>query len=223
MSKIHTEKRVIHRMIPTEEGVLEQEQVIVPVQANQDPVYRFIKRTFDIVLALVAGAVLLIPMLIVGLLVRIETKGPAIFKQKRLGKHGKEFRIYKFRTMRTEAPSELATREFTDAHKYITRIGKFLRRTSFDELPQLLNIIKGDMSFVGYRPVCVTETKLNGLRKEYGIFAVRPGLTGYAQVQGRDNIDHWTKAALDAEYVSKRSIKMDLWCLVKTFTVIFEG
>lgn len=210
-------------MIPIEEEVLEEARVIVPVQANQDPFYRFVKRTFDITLALIAGAVLLIPMLIVGLLVRLETRGPAIFKQKRLGKNGKEFRIYKFRTMRTEAPSEMATREFTDAHKYITRIGGFLRRTSFDELPQLLNILKGDMSFVGYRPVCVTETNLNSLRKAYGIFAVRPGLTGYAQVQGRDNIDHWTKAELDAEYVSKRSIKLDLWCLMKTFTVIFEG
>ena len=162
-------------------------------------------------------------MLIVSLLIWLESGGPVIFKQLRMGKNEKTFVIYKFRTMRMDAPPEKAAREFENADQYITKVGAFLRRTSIDELPQLLNILKGDMSIVGYRPVCVTETELNALRKQYGVFSVRPGLTGYAQVLGRDNIDYREKAALDAEYVAKRSIKLDLWCIFKTVAVVFTG
>ena len=200
-----------------------KERIAVPVQANGGIFYRTIKRTFDLVVAILGGVLALIPMLAVALLICIESRGPVIFKQMRMGKNGKIFVIYKFRTMRMDAPPELATREFLDSHRYITKVGAFLRRTSIDELPQLFNIIKGDMSLVGYRPVCVTETKLNSLRKDYGVFAVRPGLTGYAQVLGRDNIGYQEKAALDAEYVKNRSIMLDLWCLFKTVAVVFTG
>ena len=131
--------------------------------------------------------------------------------------------IYKFRTMRMDAPPELATRRFRNSDEYITKLGAFLRRTSLDELPQLWNILRGEMSFVGYRPVCLSEEDLNDLRMEYGVFQIRPGLTGYAQIQGRDDLEYRRKAVLDAEYVQRRSFKLDIWCLLKTVTVVFSG
>lgn len=196
---------------------------ITPIAPTRKPLYLFLKRSFDIVAALIAGSVLLLPMCVIALLIKLDSKGPVIFKQDRMGKDGKPFTMYKFRSMRIDAPSELATREFTDLDRYLTRLGKFLRCTSLDELPQLINILNGTMSFVGYRPVCLTEVNLNQLRKEYGVFAARPGLTGLAQVSGRDNLEFEEKAKLDAHYVQNRSIKMDLWCLFKTVVVVFTG
>lgn len=199
------------------------EDTIEPIHLPNRPVYRVIKRAFDIMAASVIGLVLLLPLLLIGIVIRLDSPGPAIFKQARMGKGGKPFMIYKFRTMRIDAPSELATREFENANEYITKVGSFLRRTSIDEIPQLLNILRGEMSFVGYRPVCLTETALNELRKKYGVFAVKPGLTGLAQVCGRDNIDYREKAAIDAEYVKKCSFKLDLRCLLKTVSVVLTG
>lgn len=166
---------------------------------------------------------LLFPLLIVGLAIRLESPGPAIFKQVRMGRGGTKFLIFKFRTMRVDAPNEVATRDLVDPENYITKIGAFLRRTSLDELPQLLNILRGEMSVVGYRPVCVTETELNELRATLGVFAIRPGLTGLAQVQGRDNITFREKARIEAEYVRHCNIRMDLWCLIKTVSVMITG
>lgn len=185
-------------------------------------IYRTVKRIFDLVGSAVLLVVCLIPMAVVALLIRLETSGPALFKQDRMGKDGKVFTIYKFRTMRLEAPRDMATRDVPDLDSYLTCVGKFLRRTSLDELPQLYNILLGEMSFVGYRPVCLTETDLNDLRKEYGVFVVRPGLTGLAQVRGRDSISFEEKARIDAEYVANRSVKLDLWCLLKTFAVVIS-
>lgn len=199
------------------------EGTVTPVIPNRKPLYLFIKRGFDLFAALIAGILLLLPMCIIALLIKLDSKGPVIFKQARMGKDGKVFTMYKFRSMRIDAPRELATREFTDLDKYLTRLGKFLRCTSLDELPQLINILNGTMSFVGYRPVCLTEVELNQLRKEYGVFAARPGLTGLAQVSGRDNLEFEEKAKLDAHYVQNRSIKMDLWCLFKTVVVVLTG
>lgn len=194
-----------------------------PVQIKDKPIYRFIKRFFDIMLALVIGVILLIPMLVVAIMIHLESPGPVIFKQMRIGKNGEPFVIWKFRTMSVEAPSEKAARDFRNADAYITKVGAILRRTSIDELPQLVNILKGEMSFVGYRPVCVTETELNDLRKAYGVFAVRPGLTGLAQVYGRDNLGYRKKAEIDAEYVRRRNFALDLWCLLRTFSVVCSG
>lgn len=196
---------------------------VAPVIPNRKPLYLFIKRGFDILFALIAGVLLLLPMCVIAIMIKLDSKGPVIFRQDRMGKDGKPFTMYKFRSMRIDAPRELATREFTDLDKYLTRLGKFLRCTSLDELPQLLNILNGTMSFVGYRPVCLTEVELNRLREEYGVFAARPGLTGLAQVSGRDNLEFEEKAKLDAYYVQNRSIKMDLWCLVRTVVVVFTG
>lgn len=185
--------------------------------------YLAIKRVVDFTFACILLLALSLPMLIIAGLIKIESSGPALFKQQRMGLGGKPFTIYKFRTMKTDAPPEMATLEFTDSSDYITRLGGFLRRTSIDELPQLFNIIKGDMSFVGYRPVCLTEENLNNLRLEYGVFALRPGITGLAQVKGRDTLRSPEKALLDKQYVEECSAKMDLWCCMKTVWTVLSG
>lgn len=185
--------------------------------------YLVIKRVVDITVACIILLVLALPMLIIAALIKIGSSGPALFKQQRMGLGGKPFTIYKFRTMKQDAPPEMATLEFKDSSDYITRIGGFLRRTSIDELPQLLNIIKGDMSFVGYRPVCLTEENLNNLRMEYGVFALRPGITGLAQVKGRDTLRSPEKALLDKQYVEECSAKLDLWCCWQTVWTVISG
>lgn len=187
------------------------------------PGYRFIKRLFDILAAVALLVVLAVPMLLIALVIRLDSPGPAIFRQKRMGQDGTVFTVYKFRTMHREAPSEMASREFVDAEDYITKIGGFLRRSSLDELPQLVNVLLGNMSFVGYRPVCLTETALNDLRREKGVFVMKPGITGLAQVNGRDHISKEEKVALDARYVRECSLGLDIRCLVKTVAVVITG
>lgn len=196
---------------------------IKPVELRPRPVYLAVKRGFDLIVALLVGLALLLPMLIIALIIKLDSPGPALFKQERMGKDGKVFKIYKFRSMRLDAPSDTATRDFSNSEEYITKFGRFIRRTSLDELPQLINILNGTMSLVGYRPVCLTEVELNELRRQRGVFTMRPGLTGLAQVRGRDNVCARDKAEIDAEYVEKCCIKMDLWCLLKTVGVVFSG
>ena len=126
--------------------------------------------------------------------------------------------------MYESSPDNMSTNQLDGAHMYVTKIGSILRKTSIDELPQLINVLRGDMSLVGYRPVCITETELNEMRKQNGVFAVRPGITGLAQVSGRDNIvDYHTKVQLDTQYVRNCSLKLDIWCILKTFKVVFSG
>ena len=185
--------------------------------------YLICKRISDLVFAVVGLAVCLIPMLVIGILVKLDSKGPAIFKQERLGQNGKVFTIYKFRTMRVSAPKDVAAVLFTESDRYITRVGAFLRRTGIDELPQLWNILRGDMSFIGYRPLCLTEREINEERARLGVLSVRPGITGWAQVNGRNNISDEEKARLDAEYVCRLSLKLDLVCLLKTVTTILSS
>lgn len=185
--------------------------------------YLPLKRVIDLVSAVLLGLILLIPMAFVALLIRLDSPGPAVFTQERMGKDGKQFTIYKFRTMDIRAPKNVAARELQDPHQYLTRLGAFLRKSSIDELPQIWNIIKGDMSFVGYRPVCLTETELNALRRNCGVFAVRPGITGLAQVSGRDNLSIEQKVRLDAEYVARCSLKMDIRCLLMTVKTVLTG
>ena len=158
-------------------------------------------------------------MLVIGACVWVSSKGPALLKQERVGLHKKVFTIYKFRTMYYNAPHDVATTLLQNADAYITPVGRFLRKTSLDELPQLINVLKGDMSLVGFRPVVLTEKKLNALREQYGVFACKPGITGLAQVRGRDDLPYKEKAKVDAEYVEKRSIKLDLYCLFMTIPV----
>ena len=195
--------------------------VDAPVLIRSNRIYDCFKRVLDVTTSLLVGIFLLIPMLLVGILICIDSPGPAIFRQERMGKNGQSFIIYKFRTMRQDAPVNMPTNDIS--RSYITKVGAVLRRTSLDELPQLYNVLRGDMSIVGYRPVCLCEEELNALRSRLGVFAVRPGITGLAQVKGRDNLGFREKAYLDAEYVRNLSARLDLWCLLKTVYIVISG
>ena len=182
----------------------------------------FFKRLIDIVLSFIGIVVLALPMLIIAIIVKIDSKGPAIFKQKRVGKNGKPFNFYKFRSMRVDAPHDMATREI-HSENYITKVGAFLRKTSLDELPQMFCIFMGSMSIIGPRPIVYTEEELIKYRKETGAFNVRPGLTGLAQVRYRDNItDMKLKAETDGEYVEKMSFWLDVKIFFKTIVKVFK-
>ena len=177
--------------------------------------YSISKRTRDIVSSLV-GLILLSPLfLLVAILIKLDSKGPIIFKQIRIGKNSKTFYIYKFRSMKIDAPN-LSTEEFINASDFTTKVGKFIRKTSIDELPQLVNILKGDMSIVGPRPVIEREVRLLELRKECNVDSILPGITGLAQINGRDNIDDYEKVKYDFEYLSKRNLVLDIKIIINT-------
>lgn len=177
--------------------------------------YSISKRTMDIVSSLV-GLILLLPLfLLVAILIKLDSKGPIIFKQIRIGKNSKPFYIYKFRSMKIDAPN-LSTEEFINASDFTTKVGKFIRKTSIDELPQLVNILKGDMSIVGPRPVIEREVRLLELRKECNVDSILPGITGLAQINGRDNIDDYEKVKYDFEYLSKRNLVLDIKIIINT-------
>lgn len=173
------------------------------------------KRAFDFIVSLFA-IILLFPLfLIVSVVILIDDGAPVFFKQERVGKDNKLFNVYKFRTMKNGV-GDFATGELDDAHSKITRIGKFLRASSIDELPQLFNILNGSMSIVGPRPLIPAEDKIRKLRAEYGVYAVRPGMTGLAQINGRDNIGYKEKALLDKEYVENQSFWLDIKIIFQT-------
>ncbi|CEN84193.1 glycosyl transferase [[Clostridium] sordellii] len=176
---------------------------------NQINNYNKLKRSIDIILSTL-GIIILSPVfLIISIIIKLESEGPIIFKQLRAGKDSKPFYIYKFRSMKADAPN-LSTNEFEDVNLFITKIGKFIRRTSIDELPQLINILKGDMSIVGPRPVILDEKELILLRKEYNIDSILPGITGLAQINGRDIIGTEEKVKLDYEYLQNKSLNLDV-------------
>ena len=177
--------------------------------------YSISKRTMDIVSSLV-GLILLSPLfLLVAILIKLDSKGPIIFKQIRIGKNSKPFYIYKFRSMKIDAPN-LSTEEFINGSDFTTKVGKFIRKTSIDELPQLVNILKGDMSIVGPRPVIEREVRLLEIRKECNVDSILPGITGLAQINGRDNIDDYEKVKYDFEYLSKRNLVLDIKIIINT-------
>ena len=177
--------------------------------------YSISKRTMDIVSSLV-GLILLSPLfLLVAILIKLDSKGPIIFKQIRIGKNSKPFYIYKFRSMKIDAPN-LSTEEFINTSDFTTKVGKFIRKTSIDELPQLVNILKGDMSIVGPRPVIEREVRLLEIRKECNVDSILPGITGLAQINGRDNIDDYEKVKYDFEYLSKRNLVLDIKIIINT-------
>ena len=177
--------------------------------------YSISKRTMDIVSSLV-GLILLSPLfLLVAILIKLDSKGPIIFKQIRIGKNSKPFYIYKFRSMKIDAPN-LSTEEFINASDFTTKVGKFIRKTSIDELPQLVNILKGDMSIVGPRPVIEREVRLLEIRKECNVDSILTGITGLAQINGRDNIDDYEKVKYDFEYLSKRNLVLDIKIIINT-------
>lgn len=178
--------------------------------------YKIVKRMIDLILSLFAAAVLSPVFLLTAAAVKIDSKGPVFFVQKRVGKDKKLFDMFKFRTMRTDTPHDMPTHLLSDPEAYITKVGKFLRKSSLDELPQLFNIIKGDMSIVGPRPALWNQDDLIAERDKYGANSIRPGLTGWAQVNGRDELEIPIKAAYDGEYVKKMSLPFDIKCIVET-------
>lgn len=167
------------------------------------------KRIFDLVLSVFAGVLLLIPVILVGILVRLTSKGPVLYWSDRVGQENKIFRMPKFRSMHIDTPA-VATHLLSDPDRYLTPIGGFLRKSSLDELPQIWSIIKGDMSFVGPRPALFNQEDLIELRTRAGIHRLAPGLTGWAQINGRDELPIPQKVALDIEYMKKKSLRLDL-------------
>ena len=182
-----------------------------------------IKRLLDFTLALVGLLVGGWAMLLLALAVKLDSPGPVLFKQKRVGIHKTYFNILKFRTMRIDTPRDMPTHLLANPEQYITRVGKFLRRTSLDELPQILNILAGQMAVVGPRPALWNQEDLNAERDRYGANDVRPGLTGWAQINGRDELEIPVKAKLDGEYAEKLSFGMDLRCFFGTFLPVLRG
>lgn len=177
---------------------------------------KYIKRFLDLVLSSVALVMLSWLFIIIMLLIKISSKGSLFFYQKRIGKNKKEFYIIKFRTMRADTPSNVPTHLLVRPERFITPIGKMLRNTSLDELPQLINIIKGDMSIVGPRPALWNQYDLIEERDKYCVNSVRPGLTGWAQVNGRDELPISVKVRYDREYIEKMGFFFDLKCILKT-------
>lgn len=191
----------------------------IPLSASQQGYLHF-KRLTDVVLSALALLILLIPLIAIIFVQKISSPHePAIFRQKRVGRCGKVFTMYKFRTMKTTAPKYAATKEFEDAEQYISRLGHILRSTSVDELPQLFNVLKGDMSLIGPRPLIPQEDEVHYLRAYYGIDQLRPGITGWAQVNGRDLLDDYDKVFYDREYLKHVSAGFDIkvfwWSVLK--------
>ena len=178
--------------------------------------YRYVKRGLDVLLSLAGIIVLAVPMLVIAVAVKLDSPGPALFRQRRVGIHKTYFEILKFRTMRTDTPHDAPTHQLQGASTYITKVGAFLRKTSLDELPQLFNILLGQMSVVGPRPALWNQEDLLAERDRYGANDVRPGLTGWAQINGRDELPIPVKARFDGEYVERISFAFDCKCFFGT-------
>lgn len=185
--------------------------------------YEILKRFFDVVLSFIAIVVFSWLLIIIAFFVKAEDRGNIFFKQKRIGKNKEEFYIYKFRTMSVNTPKDVPTHLLDNPQSYITKIGGFLRKTSLDELPQLFNILKGDMSIVGPRPALWNQYDLIELRDENGSNSIRPGLTGWAQINGRDELPIDVKAAYDGEYIKKMSLAFDIKIILMTVVSVFTS
>ncbi len=186
-------------------------------------IYLPFKRFFDIICALLALIVFSWLYIILGLLVVCTSKGGLFFKQKRIGKNKKTFYILKFRTMRLDTPHDTPTHLLENPEQYITKVGKFLRKTSLDEIPQALNILVGHMSVVGPRPALWNQDDLICERDKYGANNIKPGLSGWAQANGRDTLPIPEKAKLDGEYVKRFNLWFDIWVIIKTVLTAFTG
>ena len=206
----------------TEQAQTRQCYIIEPAPPVRKPLFLAFKRLVDIFASFFAGLILLIPMLLIGAAIKLDSSGPAIFRQERLGKDGKPFVIYKFRSMYLDAEDK-GPQWANKVDWRCTRVGRVIRKTRLDELPQLWNIFKGDMSFVGPRPerpffYDQFETYIHGFRNR---LAVKPGLTGLAQVNGGYDLGPEEKIVYDMEYIRAMSVKLDLHCLLKTVRLIF--
>jgi len=184
--------------------------------------YELTKRMMDIILSLIATILLSPLLLVISILIKLDSKGPILFKQKRNGKNNKFFYIYKFRSMRTDTPN-VSTELLGDPTLFITKLGLFIRKTSIDELPQLFNILKGDMSIVGPRPALYNQLDLIKMRSELNVDLVQPGLTGFAQVKGRDMISDTEKVGFDKYYVNNMCLNLDIKIIVWTFIRVLKS
>lgn len=185
--------------------------------------YEKLKRMIDFVLSVVAIVGLSPVFLILILAIKLDSPGPIFFRQKRVGTNKKHFNILKFRTMRIDTPKEMPTHLLNNPEQYITKVGKFLRKTSLDELPQIFNIIVGEMAIIGPRPALWNQYDLIAERDKYGANDVRPGLTGWAQINGRDELPIDVKAALDGEYIQKMCFGFDFKCFIGTITSVLKS
>lgn len=177
---------------------------------------RYFKRLLDIVLSFLGILVLALPMLVIAAAIAIDDPGPVFFRQRRVCLHKEYFEILKFRTMKMSTPHDVPTHLLADPDQYITRVGRFLRKTSLDELPQIFQIFTGKMSVIGPRPALWNQYDLIAARDQYGANDVRPGLTGWAQINGRDELTIDVKARYDGEYVDRMSFAFDCWCFFGT-------
>ena len=185
--------------------------------------YTHLKRILDFLLSLLALVALSPLLLVLAVIIRATSPGPVFFRQKRVGQYKSHFMIYKYRTMRTDAPKDQPTHLLKDPNAYITPVGRFLRRSSLDELPQLFNILRGEMSLVGPRPALWNQFDLIAERDKYGANDVRPGLTGWAQINGRDELPIDVKARLDGEYVKRMSFFFDARCILGTVIKVMRS
>lgn len=185
--------------------------------------YKYMKRILDIIVSLIGIVVLSPVFLIIIIAIKLDSKGPVLFKQKRVGINKSHFHILKFRTMRVDTPKDIPTHLLDNPEQWITRVGKFLRKTSLDELPQIINIFKGEMSIIGPRPALWNQYDLIEERDKYGANYVPVGLTGWAQINGRDEIDIIIKARLDGEYAEKIGFLMDVRCFLKTIFLVVRS
>lgn len=185
--------------------------------------YKYLKRPLDFLISLIALVILSPIFLIIALWIKLNSKGPVFFRQKRIGQNKEIFEIYKFRSMRTDTPADMPTHMLTDPEAFITSSGKFLRKTSLDELPQLINIVKGEMAIIGPRPALWNQYDLIEERDKYGANDVRPGLTGWAQINGRDELEIPVKAKLDGDYVQNISFFFDLKCFFGTVSSVLRS
>ncbi len=185
--------------------------------------YLPLKRALDLLFSILLLILLALPMTVIALAVGLSSRGGVLFRQTRIGRAGAPFTCLKFRTMVKHAPPNRPTAEFFDAAQYITPVGRFLRKTSLDELPQLWNVLRGDMSLVGPRPLIGEEREMHRVRSEHGVYRVRPGMTGLAQIHGRDRLENGEKAAYDICYVKNLSLREDLRIVRKSFGCVFSG
>ncbi len=184
---------------------------------------KFFKRLIDIILSFSGICFLSLPMLIIAIAIKLDSPGPVFFKQKRVGRYKEHFNILKFRTMRTDTPHDAPTHQLSDPEKWITSVGRFLRKTSLDELPQLFNILSGKMSVIGPRPALWNQYDLIEERDKYSANDLRPGLTGWAQINGRDELEIPVKAKLDGEYAEKISLGFDIKCFFGTIKSVLHS
>ena len=185
--------------------------------------YLKVKRVIDLVLSVLAAVILSPVFLILFIAIKMDTPGPIFFKQKRVGINKTHFHILKFRAMRIDTPKNTPTHLSENPDQYITKVGKFLRKTSLDELPQIFNIIKGEMAIIGPRPALWNQYDLIAERDKYNANDVRPGLTGWAQINGRDELPITVKSELDGEYIQKMNFAFDVKCFVGTITSVLKS